>query len=256
MLNSYGAAAGSITFSGAGSLIASGSGTVAVNVANSSTGGIYIAPAAGLTKTWSGIISGGGTGAIHKADLGTLVLLPASGSNTYSAATSIDGGVLQADFGVGVPNASLLVLNGGIWQPNSSSAGTFTRGLGSTSSKSRMGQRRRRILGRRRLADDQHRRQRHAQQAYVGQHRGQQHRRHAQVRLDHVHQRHQLPQSGGARWGRSHHQRRRQSLLGPRLYPDVRLDHQQHRHGRDHQDGQRHLVPDLDIQQLQRHHYD
>ena len=42
-LNASGAAPGSITFSGAGSFNASGDGTVPVNLANSSTGGLYLA---------------------------------------------------------------------------------------------------------------------------------------------------------------------------------------------------------------------
>ena len=55
VLNASGAAPGSITFSGAGSFNASGDGTVPVNLANNSTGGLYLATAAGLTRTWSGV---------------------------------------------------------------------------------------------------------------------------------------------------------------------------------------------------------
>ena len=131
MLNAEGAAPGSITFSGAGSFNASGDGTVPVSLANNSTGGLYLATAAGLTRTWTGVISGSGTGTVHKTDQGTLIF---TGTNTYSASTSIDGGVLQADNGVGLPSGSFLVLNGGVWQPNSSSAGTFTRGLATSGS--------------------------------------------------------------------------------------------------------------------------
>ena len=76
-------------------------------------------------------ISGSGTGAIHKTDQGTLIF---PSSNGYSAATYISGGLLQADSGVGLPTASFLALDGGVLQGNSSSAGTFTRGLGTSGS--------------------------------------------------------------------------------------------------------------------------
>ena len=61
------------------------------------------------------MISGSGTGTIHKTDAGTLIF---PSSNTYSATTSIDGGVLQADSGVGLPSGSFLVLDGGVLQSN------------------------------------------------------------------------------------------------------------------------------------------
>ena len=105
VLNAGGATPGSITFSGAGSFNASGDGTVPVNLVNSSTGGLYLGTAAGLTRTWTGVISGSGTGTVHKTDQGTLIF---AGTNTYSASTSIDGGVLQADSGVGLPSGSFL----------------------------------------------------------------------------------------------------------------------------------------------------
>ncbi len=132
MLNASGAAPGSIAFSGAGTFNASGDGTVPVNLSNSSTGGLYLATAAGLTRTWTGVISGSGTGAIHKTDQGTLIL---TAHNTYSATTYIDGGVLQANIGTGIPSSRFLVLNGGVLQSDGGGAVNFTRSLGTSGSR-------------------------------------------------------------------------------------------------------------------------
>jgi fibronectin-binding autotransporter adhesin len=127
VLNANGAAPGSITFNGAGSFSAIGAGNVPVNFANNSAGGLYISVPAGPASTWSGVISGSGGGAIRKIDLGTLIF---TRNNSYSAATYISGGVLQADSGAGLPTASFLYLDGGVLQSNSSGAVTFKRSLG------------------------------------------------------------------------------------------------------------------------------
>ncbi len=132
VLNAGGATPGSITFSGAGSLYATGSGTVPVNLVYNSTGGLYFSVPAGQTRTWSGTISGNGTGTIYKMDQGTLVL---STSNTYNnGAVYIGGGMLQGDFGAGLPSSTFLTLDGGVLQASNSSAGTFTRGLATSGS--------------------------------------------------------------------------------------------------------------------------
>ena len=80
-----------------------------------------------------------------KSDAGTVIL---SGTNTYTAGTTITGGALQADSGVGLPTASLLTLNGGVLQSNS--ATTFSRALGTTSGTFQWAGARRRLFRRRR----------------------------------------------------------------------------------------------------------
>ncbi|MBN2217305.1 MAG: autotransporter-associated beta strand repeat-containing protein, partial [Pirellulales bacterium] len=78
----------------------------------------------------SGVISNStGTGNLIKTDAGRLML---SATNTYNGATTISGGELQADFGVGVPSTSFLTLDGGVLQSNSTR--TFTRSLGASGS--------------------------------------------------------------------------------------------------------------------------
>jgi len=131
VLNANGAAAGSVTFNGNGSLYATGDGTVPVNIANNSAGGFYLSTGAGLTRTWSGVISGTGAGPIRKTDSGTIIF---ASNNTYSSPTYIGGGVLQADSGTGLPSGSFLTLDGGVLQSNSSSAVTFSRGLSTSGS--------------------------------------------------------------------------------------------------------------------------
>ena len=132
--NIYGGAApGNLIKNGTGTLTLSGASNYSGSITVSS-GVLNFAPASGVVASYTGVIGGTGTGTIHKTDLGLLILAPAAGSNTYRASTSIDGGVLQADSGVGLPNTSFLILNGGVLQPNTSSAGTFSRGLAASGS--------------------------------------------------------------------------------------------------------------------------
>jgi len=72
--------------------------------------------------TYAGVIPGSGN--LIKTGAGVLQL---TGTNTYTGSTTVTGGWLRADDGVGLPAASNLTLNGGILQ---TSASTFTRTLG------------------------------------------------------------------------------------------------------------------------------
>ena len=73
----------------------------------------------------SGVITyGSGTAGITKTGDGLLVL---SGINTYNGTTTISGGALQVDEGVGLPAGKMLVLDGGVLQNNS--AATFNHSL-------------------------------------------------------------------------------------------------------------------------------
>jgi autotransporter-associated beta strand protein len=74
----------------------------------------------------SGVISNStGTAGFSKMGDGPLVL---TGSNTYNGNTIIGGGILAADVGTGVPTNSLMILNGGVFEPTT--ATTFTKSLG------------------------------------------------------------------------------------------------------------------------------
>ena len=64
-------------------------------------------------------------------------------ANNYNGATTISNGALQADSGVGIPSASLVVLDGGVYQSNSTY--TFTRGPGHRRQRRSMDGQRRRI---------------------------------------------------------------------------------------------------------------
>jgi fibronectin-binding autotransporter adhesin len=72
--------------------------------------------------------TGGGSVGVSKFGANTLTLPTA---DTYSGNTTIFAGALQADDGTGLPNASLLVLSGGVLQSNGST--TFARPLGVSS---------------------------------------------------------------------------------------------------------------------------
>jgi fibronectin-binding autotransporter adhesin len=73
----------------------------------------------------SAIVDNTSATSLIKAGGGTLVL---TGANTYSGATRVNEGVLQAADGTGLSSNSALVLNGGVFQ---SSSATFNRALGS-----------------------------------------------------------------------------------------------------------------------------
>jgi fibronectin-binding autotransporter adhesin len=55
-----------------------------------------------------------------------------SGANTYAGSTTISGGVLQADFGVGILASSQLILDGGVFRFNNSSDNIFAPNLGTS----------------------------------------------------------------------------------------------------------------------------
>ncbi len=79
------------------------------------------------TTTISGLIANGGASSVSlsKAGTGTLIV---TGPNTYSGNTTAGGGVLRADYGVGLPSATgVLYLNGG---GVLETAGTIARTLG------------------------------------------------------------------------------------------------------------------------------
>jgi autotransporter-associated beta strand protein len=78
----------------------------------------------------TGVISNGtGTAGLVKTGAGTLLL---TGSNSYNGTTTISGGVLQGDLGVGIANSSFLSLDSGVYQTYSSSTTNFTRALGTS----------------------------------------------------------------------------------------------------------------------------
>jgi autotransporter-associated beta strand protein len=75
--------------------------------------------------TLSGVISNGG---ILKRGEGTLAL---TGLNAYTRVTEVDAGALRAADGIGLPAASTLYLDGGVWECDGPT--TFTRSLGTGS---------------------------------------------------------------------------------------------------------------------------
>lgn len=83
-------------------------------------GGTY-----GGTNTFATVItnaSGGGVTSLTKTGSGRWIV---SGVNSYTGATTISDGVLEAIDGIGLPTGSTLQLRGGVFQSN----GTFTRNV-------------------------------------------------------------------------------------------------------------------------------
>lgn len=125
VMNIYGGATpGAIIQSGSGTLSFTGAGTYSAPLTMNG-GTLSFEQSSGAVGNFSGVISG--SRPVMKTNAGTIVL---SGTNTYSAATKVSAGALQADSGVGLPTASLLILDGGVIQSNS----TFTlrRNLGAS----------------------------------------------------------------------------------------------------------------------------
>ncbi len=125
-------------FFGGGTINVNGAGTVsfaggasdfsgALNILQA--GALQFAPAAGVTNTFGGTINGVGT--LVQNGPGTTVL---SRSNSYSGGVTISDGALQANFGVGIPAASFLTLDGGVLQSDGGSAVSFSRSLGTAGS--------------------------------------------------------------------------------------------------------------------------
>ena len=97
-----------------------GNGTLVVNNTDDCSYSSYIRDTAG----------GSGTIALVKTGPGKLTL--PSGNSSYSGNTTLSAGVLEANSGQGLPNASFLVLDGGVLQ--SCGAATFNRGFGTSGS--------------------------------------------------------------------------------------------------------------------------
>jgi fibronectin-binding autotransporter adhesin len=114
-LNATGVAPGAITKTGAGTLRLSGPATYSVPLALSS-GYISFEQTGSNVANYTGVISGGGSGWISKSNSGTIIL---SAVNSYNCWTRIYDGVIQADLNVGLPSQSSLILNGGVFQSNS-----------------------------------------------------------------------------------------------------------------------------------------
>ncbi len=109
---------GTITKNGAGTLHLTGAATYSIPLTVAS-GALSFEQSGTSVAYDTSTISGGGN--VNKSNSGTIVL---SGANSYTGWTQLYGGILQADRGVGLPNASALVLYGGILQSNS--AVTYT----------------------------------------------------------------------------------------------------------------------------------
>jgi autotransporter-associated beta strand protein len=119
--------AGTTTIGVNGTLqIGAGAGAGAPSASNIVNDGALVLNRTG-TLTISSIISG--TGTVTQLATGTTVL--SSPLNSYTGTTTISGGAIQATDGSGLPAASFLSLDGGVWQPNGAAA-IFTRSLGTS----------------------------------------------------------------------------------------------------------------------------
>ncbi|HLA83176.1 MAG TPA: C1 family peptidase, partial [Thermoguttaceae bacterium] len=124
-----GAAPGKITVTNGAYLWLDGNGNYLSDI-NAAAGshGIAFDQDTGEVGHCYGVLSG--SGYIDKYNHAGTVVFHAT--NTYTNWTSIYGGAVQADSGVGLPAASLLNLNGGVLQSNGTV--TFTRSLGTSGS--------------------------------------------------------------------------------------------------------------------------
>ncbi|MBN2579463.1 MAG: autotransporter-associated beta strand repeat-containing protein, partial [Pirellulales bacterium] len=113
VLNTMGVAPGTITKNGSGTLHLTGASTYSVPI--TASGFISFEQAGSDVANFTSSINGSVT--VTKSNTGTIIL---SGDNNYTGWTrAYVGGVIQADLGVGLPNESSLILNGGVFQSNS-----------------------------------------------------------------------------------------------------------------------------------------
>jgi fibronectin-binding autotransporter adhesin len=127
VLNTYGGATpGTIIQSGSGTLSFTGAGTYGAPLTMNG-GTLNFAQPSGAVGNFTAVI--GGSRPVTKTNAGTIIL---AGLNSYSGSTKVSAGALQADSGVGLPNSSFLLLDGGVIQSNG--AATFARTLGTSGS--------------------------------------------------------------------------------------------------------------------------
>ncbi len=115
-----GDAPGDITMNGSGTLHLTGAATYSVPLTLSS-GYLSFEQDGSNVGNYASTISGGGSGWVSKSGSGTIIL---SGANSYTCWTRLYNGVVQADVGAGLPSQSSLILNGGVFQSNSTT--TYT----------------------------------------------------------------------------------------------------------------------------------
>ena len=120
VLNAMGDAPGAITKSGGGTLHLTGAATYSVPL-TLSAGYLSFEQDGSNVGNYAGSISGGTSGWVSKSGTGTIIL---SGGNSYTCWTRLYNGVVQADVGAGLPSQSSLILNGGVFQSNSTT--TYT----------------------------------------------------------------------------------------------------------------------------------
>jgi fibronectin-binding autotransporter adhesin len=116
-LNAAGAAPGSLTKTGAGTLHLTGAGYYGVNIA--AAGVLSFEQGAGSTAYSDHSISG--SCEVQKFNPGLVIF---NASNSYTGLTRIYDGAVQANVNAGIPNQSAVILQGGVLQSNS--AVTYT----------------------------------------------------------------------------------------------------------------------------------